>query len=150
MLRLLKLVLLLVIIVGASIGATMYFVTKTGVASVAAEAAAEPAPPPAPIFAELAPFTVTLHGETRNRILYTGVTLRLADPASRKMIEDYMPEVRDRALRVLSSQDLARIQAPNGQQMLAEALQAALSQPFSPLPKGPDIADVLFTAFVVQ
>jgi len=150
MLRLLKLVLMLVIVVGATIGATMLFMSRQGGEPSAAANTASTEPPPPPIFAELAPFTVTLYGETRNRILYAGVTLRLADQASRKIIEDYMPEVRDRALKVLSSQDIARVQSAEGQQILADALRAALERPFAPQPAGPHIADVLFTAFVVQ
>jgi len=152
MLRLLKLVLMLVIIVGATIGATMLIMSRQGIgaSAITSLASTELPPAPAPIFAELAPFTVTLYGEPRNRILYAGVTLRLADQESRKIIEEYMPEVRDRALRVLSSQDIARVQSPDGQQVLADALRVALARPFAPQPAGPRIADVLFTAFVVQ
>lgn len=152
MLRLLKLALLLVIVIGATIGATMLIMSKPGVGSsaLAGFTSSEPPPPPAPIFTELAPFTVTLYGEPRNRILYAGVTLRLADEASRKIIEDYMPEVRDRALKVLSSQDMTRLQSTDGQEILSNALRTALSRPFDPQPAGPRISDVLFTAFVVQ
>lgn len=152
MLRLLKLALLLVVIVGATIGATMLIMSRPGAgpSALAGFASTEPPPPPAPIFTELAPFTVTLYGEPRNRILYAGVTLRLADEASRKIIEDYMPEVRDRALKVLASQDMAQLQSADGQEILSDALRRALSRPFEPQPVGPRISDVLFTAFVVQ
>jgi len=160
MLRLLKFLLLLIIVIGASVGATMWFTSRDNApgAPVAAAPAGEPAaqapaaPPvvPAPIFAELDPFTVTLYGETRNRILYTAITLRLGDEASRKQITDYMPEVRDRILKVLSAQQLPIIQTPEGRQALVGALKATLSTPFAAQLAGPQIADVLFTAFVVQ
>src|SRR3546814_1254012 len=100
MLRLLKLTLLLVVVIGASIGGTMFFLSEQSplklLHTTASVEAAAPAPLPSPIFAELEPFTVTLRGETRSRILYVAVTLRLADEASRKIVIDYMPEVRDR------------------------------------------------------
>ncbi|WP_424262472.1 flagellar basal body-associated FliL family protein [Castellaniella sp.] len=105
---------------------------------------------PAPIFADLEPFTVTLYGEIRNRILYTAITLRLGDEGSRKQIQDYMPEVRDRILKVLSSQELATIQTPEGRLSLGTIIKADLSRPFAAQLPGPHVADVLFTAFVVQ
>lgn len=160
MLRLLKFILLLIIVIGASVGATMWFTSRDSAPSAPAAAAAteqQPAPAPAapvvvpaPIFAELDPFTVTLYGETRNRILYTAITLRLGDEASRKQITEYMPEVRDRILKVLSAQQLPLIQKPEGRQALVDALKAALTHPFAAQLPSPQIADVLFTAFVVQ
>ena len=159
MLRLLKFILLLIIVIGASVGATMWFTSRDSApgapapASTSEQAAQAPAAPPvvpAPIFAELDPFTVTLYSETRNRILYTAITLRLGDDASRKQITDYMPEVRDRILKVLSAQQLPLIQTPEGRQALVDALKAALARPFATQLPGPQVADVLFTAFVVQ
>ncbi|MGB6155229.1 flagellar basal body-associated FliL family protein [Castellaniella sp.] len=158
MLRLLKFLLLLIIIIGASVGGTMLFMNRNSPSTPATTAnpAVTVVPAPAapvvvaPIFAELEPFTVTLYGEMRNRILYTAITLRLADEASRKQIEDYMPEVRDRILKVLSSQPLAQVQTPEGRQALSNALKAELSNTFAPQLPAPQISDVLFTAFVVQ
>lgn len=155
MLRLLKFILLLIIVIGASVGATMWFTGRDSAPSAptAEQAVQVPAAPimvPVPIFAELDPFTVTLYGETRNRILYTAITLRLGDEASRKQITDYMPEVRDRILKVLSAQQLPQIQTPEGRQALVDALKATLARPFAAQLPGPQIADVLFTAFVVQ
>ncbi len=157
MLRLLKFILLLIIVIGASVGATMWFTSRDSAPGAPAAAqtagqAAQVTPPvvPSPIFAELDPFTVTLYGETRNRILYTAITLRLGDEASRKQITDYMPEVRDRILKVLSAQQLPLIQTPEGRQALADALKATLARPFAAQLPGPQVADVLFTAFVVQ
>ena len=160
MLRLLKFLLLLIIVAGASVGATMWFTSRDNAPSTPAATtpAGEPvaqapaAPPvvPAPIFAELDPFTVTLYGETRNRILYTAITLRLGDEASRTQITDYMPEVRDRILKVLSAQQLPVIQTAEGRQALGDTLKTSLMRPFAAQLAGPQIADVLFTAFVVQ
>jgi flagellar FliL protein len=156
--RLLKLIILLVVVIGAAIGGTIFFMNRnssgsppapTPVALAANTPAAAPVIP-APIFAELDPFTVTLYGETRNRILYTAITLRMGDEASRKQVQDYMPEVRDRILKVLSSQQLPVIQTAQGRQALADSVKAALSRPFVSQLAGPQVADVLFTAFVVQ
>ncbi|MFT0531449.1 flagellar basal body-associated FliL family protein [Castellaniella hirudinis] len=156
MLRLLKFILLLIVIIGATVAGTMLFLNRTSAGTPDAPAApvaeAQPAPPPvrAPIFAELEPFTVTLYGEMRNRILYTAITLRLDNEESRKQIQDYMPEVRDRILKVLSAQQLAQIQTPEGREALSQGIRASLSRPFAAQLPGPQIEDVLFTAFVVQ
>lgn len=154
MLRLLKFILMLVIVIGASVGGTMLFLSKSGasLASFSADAQSTDvaAPLPAPIFAELEPFTVTLHGESRNRILYVAITLRLADEFSRKVVSDYMPEVRDRILKTLAAQSTEQVQSPEGRAGLVKALKAILETPFAPQPTGPRVADVLFTAFVVQ
>lgn len=154
MLRLLKFILILVIVVGASVGGTMFFLSNSGTSIAALTADAQGAeavvPVPAPIFAELEPFTVTLHGQTRSRILYVAITLRLADASSHKVVTDYMPEVRDRILKTLAAQSVEQIQTPEGRAGLVGQLKAVLEQPFAPLPTGPRVADVLFTAFVVQ
>ena len=42
------------------------------------------------------------------------------------------------------------IQTPEGRQALVDALKAALARPFATQLPGPQVADVLFTAFVVQ
>lgn len=156
MLRLLKFILLLVIIIGATVGATMWFISRDSAPAAAAapgqvsQAPVQAPVVPAPIFAELDPFTVTLYGELRNRILYTAITLRLGDEASRKQVTDYMPEVRDRILKVLSAQQLPVIQTPEGRQALGDSLKTALTRPFVTQLPGPQVVDVLFTAFVVQ
>ncbi|HEX7387899.1 MAG TPA: flagellar basal body-associated protein FliL [Castellaniella sp.] len=156
--RLLILIVLLIVVIGAAIGGTIFFMSRNAASTTAASAAGKtaqattpvPAPVPAPIFAELDPFTVTLYGETRNRILYTAITLRLNHADDRKQIQDYMPEVRDRVLKVLSSQQLSAIQTTEGRLALSKDIKESLSKPFVAQLPAPNVADVLFTAFVVQ
>ncbi|NLY26311.1 MAG: flagellar protein FliL [Alcaligenaceae bacterium] len=160
---LLLIILVLILVVGAVVG-TLFLSSKFNIglgnlASAVAPAGAPmaptaPAAPPPyagpPIFTPLEAFTVTLRGETRNRILYTGITLRMGDEQSSQMIRDYMPEVRDRVLRLLSQQSPEFIQTPEGRAALVKALSDALQAPYSPHVRGPLITDVLFTAFVIQ
>jgi len=150
--------LLVVMIIGASVGATYYFLQKSGVLGMGFNAAnaeyiepPRPAVPlPAPIFAPLEPFTVTLRDERTTRILYLAITLRLVDENSRQTITEYMPEVRDRVLRLLSVQNPTYIQTPEGRERLVQDLTDLLQRPYLPQPRGPEISAVLFTAFVVQ
>jgi flagellar FliL protein len=156
MLKLLKTLIGVSVIVAASIGATLLYYDKTGLGLASAETPADaPAerkavPLPAPIFIPLDPFTVTVRGESSQRILYVAITLRTADDASRRMIVEFMPEVRDRALRKLAEQQPDRVQTPEGRQALVASLSRTLQDPYLPHSKGPDITSVLFTAFVVQ
>lgn len=103
-----------------------------------------------PLFADLESFTVTLYGDTRNRILYAQISLRLSDLESRQTIDDYMPEIRDRIISVLSSQDPEELRTARSHRALAQAVHSALSRPLSDPSRTLDIAEVLFTAFVVQ
>ncbi|MDN5936339.1 MAG: flagellar basal body-associated FliL family protein [Nitrosospira sp.] len=155
MLRLLKITLLLVLIIGSSIGGTVLLLSSQGnllarIAAFGTKDAAPAAKTPEPIFAKLEPFTATLEGEYRNHILYIAITLRLADPPSRKIIEEYMPEVRDRILRVLASQNNNQIQTVKGREALVNAIKTSLQIPFAPQRPGPHITSVLFTEFVIQ
>ena len=105
---------------------------------------------PEPMFVSLEPFTVSLRDDDGSKILYVGITLRVTDEMSRDMVSDYMPEVRDRVLRILTKQGTRQVQAPDGREIIASQLQEDLTKPFLPHPRGPDITRVLFTAYVVQ
>jgi len=147
--------LLVVLVVGTSIGATVFILQKAGLPLNGNQAESpyeskQPAPLPPPIFAPLEPFTVTLRDDRTTRILYLAVTLRLTDEASRNMVNEYMPEVRDRVLRLLSIQNPNYVQTPEGREKLVHDLLYILQQPYQPQPRGPEISAVLFTAFVVQ
>ncbi|MDQ8035683.1 flagellar basal body protein FliL [Bordetella genomosp. 1] len=109
-----------------------------------------PAVVPAPIFIPLEAFTVTLQSPETERILHVGLTLRVGDDQTRQRIEKYMPEVRSRILMVLSAQSPQAVQTAQGKNDLAAAIAQAVNRPFSPLPDGQYVTDVLFTAFVVQ
>jgi flagellar FliL protein len=105
---------------------------------------------PAPIFIPITPFTVTLQSPDRERIVHLAVTLRVADEQSRQRLEKYMPEVRSRILMLLSAQTPESVQTPQGKVDLAAAIMKTANKPFSPLPDGQYVTDVLFTEFVVQ
>ncbi|KGD92943.1 flagellar basal body protein FliL [Achromobacter sp. RTa] len=105
---------------------------------------------PSPIFVPLEPFTVTLQNPDTERIMHVGLTLRVNDEQTRTRLEKYMPEVRSRILMVLSSQSPIGVQTQQGKTDMVNAIKQAVNRPFSPLPDGQYVTDVLFTAFVVQ
>ncbi|MGB3434454.1 flagellar basal body-associated protein FliL [Achromobacter sp.] len=111
---------------------------------------ASPVAVPAPIFVPIEPFTVTLQNPDTERIMHVGLTLRVSDEQTRTRLEKYMPEVRSRILMVLSSQSPTAVQTQQGKTDMANAIKQAVNRPFSPLPDGQYVTDVLYTAFVVQ
>jgi flagellar FliL protein len=163
--------LVLLIVAGASVATTWMITTRSqrqdantavqmnvGQSGEAAGAAptkfvapaAVPAPVPAPIFIPIEPFTVTVQSQDHERIVHVGMTLRVSDEQSRQRIEKYMPEVRSRILMLLSAQTPESVQTAQGKIDLATAIMKTVNKPFSPLPDGQYVTDVLFTAFVVQ
>jgi len=168
--NLLKAALAILCIVAASVGATLYVAVpqigawlnpfdpshpavEPGVHPAVASAPAPTAPidVPAPIFLDLEPFTAMLHdAQGRRRVLYVGITLRVANDETRTLFTEYMPEVRDRILRTLSVQDPIEVQTPDGRTRLVQELSSALQAPYHPHLPSAHIHGVLFTAFVVQ
>ncbi|MEO6986070.1 MAG: flagellar basal body-associated protein FliL [Paralcaligenes sp.] len=142
----------IILIAAASIGATVFYFAEFASPSAHAKttATAKPVPLPGPIFVPLEPFTVTLRDDNSSRILYVAITLRVADEASLKLLDLYMPEVRNRVLLELSIQSPTGVQTSQGRTQLAQDLAKVLKAPYLPQPHGPSISNVLFTAFVVQ
>jgi len=138
-----------VAVAAAQVGAT---VSPEGTAALGSAPIAIPIPDsiPEPIFYELAPFTVTVENDVSERILHVGLTLRLADDASRERLERYLPEVRNRVLLELSHLTPDSLKGAQGRTELASAIITTLNRPFAPLPVGQYVTDVLFTTFVVQ
>jgi len=140
-----------VLLVVVTLGGTLFALGKLEFVPAQAGPAELPAAPPSPpIFTELEPFTVSLRDSDGRRILYVGITLRVEDEASRKLLIEYMPEVRDRVLATLTQQATAQLQAVDGRDILARELLDRLAQPYRPQPEPPRISRVLFTAYVVQ
>lgn len=174
-LRPLLAILVLLIVAAASAGATWFIsqrmqpqagaTVQLGVGQTAAGQAAQgpqatpttfvapsatPLAVPAPIFVPIEAFTVTLQNAETERIMHIGLTLRVSDEQTRTRLEKYMPEVRSRILMVLSAQSPTGVQTQQGKDDMVAAIKQAVNRPFSPLPDGQYVTDVLFTAFVVQ
>lgn len=157
---------MVLLIIAASVAATLYYASSLGGLSFLKANAQTPdaagenipasetnTPPPLsikPIFTSLDPFTVTLNDGRRTRVLHVAITLRVEDDASRRLVTEFMPMVRDRVLKVLAAQDPSRIQSAEGREELVIALTDSLRSSYDPSPATPRISDVLFTAFVIQ
>lgn len=109
-------------------------------------------PPPIPIFLSLETFTVNLINPSNDpdRVLYIGLTLRLPDDETRKVLGNYLPAVRSRLLLLLSRQDAGALSDEQGKQHLIEQIKQVLSEPLVPGQPRLVIDDVLFTAFILR
>lgn len=123
---------------------------STPVTFVTPPAPKNPVQVPAPIFIPLEAFTLTLQDEENERMLHLAITLRTADEQTRERVEKYLPLVRSRILMLLSAQTPKSVQTQQGKIDLAKAILNEVNLPFSPLPDGQYVTEVLFTAFVVQ
>lgn len=141
-----------VLLIAASIVGTLFLQDKIQLTAANADTPADQpsAIPPEPLFTPLEPFTVSLRDGDGSRVLYVGITLRVETEDSRQILNDYMPEVRDRVLAELTQQSTLHVHTPEGREQLAVQIKQALIRPYYPHLNGPRINQVLFTAYVVQ
>ncbi len=147
--KLLMLVLFLAILALASAGMALYVLM--GARSSEAAVVATPEAPPPPIFVRIEPFTVNLPEDNYGpRLLYTGLSLKVADERSRQTLVEHMPQVRSRLLMLFPGRKAAELTAPGGKESLLAEMHSVLQAPFSTSHAAPAIEDVLFTEFIVQ
>ncbi len=116
------------------------------------DAPAKALPPAAPVFMPLDTFTVNLVTPDNNldRVLYIGLTLRLPDEATRRQLNDFLPEVRSRLLMLLSRQEAGQLASEQGKQQLVAQIKDVLSPPLVKGQPKQVVSDVLFTAFILR
>ncbi|WP_280553092.1 flagellar basal body-associated protein FliL [Halomonas sp. 25-S5] len=144
---------MVLLILSSSVAAVaLYMVfTQQGSAAQSAINTQEMPEQKAPIFLPIKPFTVNLaDDEYGPRLLYTGLSLKLADETSQEILEQHMPQVRSRLLTLFSGKQASELTSPGGKQRLAAQVIAALEAPMSENQPEVAINDVLFTEFIVQ
>ena len=138
----------LIIVTGAAIGGT-YFFMNDGDKAAAAPAHAPAVPKPAPVFVEIDPFTANLQ-DARGRILYIRIALKVDDEPQASRLTEHMPQVRNRILMILTDSQAEQLTTGDGKQMLANKLQVAIAEPFIDGEEPIGVQGVLFTDFIVQ
>lgn len=134
-----------------ALGAVGYFWLNNSSLSYAAGQKADVSAPP--IFLNLAPFTVTLPKQHDdyivNKVLYIGMTLRLASEEHKQILTDYLPEVRSQLLLLLASQDINELNTEVGKLRLMALVKQLLSRQYN---GGAlvSVDDVLFTDFIIR
>ncbi len=142
--------LVVLVVIASSAAATALFMVMSGEDDGQAQAS-ETIEPKAPIFVEIEPFTVNLADDDYgSRLLYAGISLKVADEQSKRLLTEHMPEVRSRLLMLLSGQQAADLASPEDKQRLADQVKATLEAPLVEPQPELAIENVLFTEFIVQ
>ncbi|MBO9515993.1 MAG: flagellar basal body-associated protein FliL [Variovorax sp.] len=105
--------------------------------------------PEKPIFVTLEPLTVNLQAEGR-KFLHIGMSLKVRDEAAKAQIVEFMPELRSRALLMLSNRAPDTLMSTEDKAKLAEEVRTELNRPLSDTLPPQGIASVSFNTFVVQ
>ncbi|OAZ98504.1 flagellar basal body-associated protein FliL [Halomonas sp. G11] len=149
--KLLWVMIILVLLSSAGAAAAIYMVLEQGDGNNQEDTAEQVVESKPPVFLTIEPFTVNLADDRHGtRLLYTGITLRVEDEATRELLETHMPQVRSRLLTVLSGQEAGQLTSSEGKQQLASAINERLSEPFDENQPPPELREVLFTEFIVQ
>ncbi|MBS0455144.1 MAG: flagellar basal body-associated protein FliL [Proteobacteria bacterium] len=130
-----------------ALGVAAYALTRTS------SSEAEPARHVAvekPIFVALEPITVNVQGEGRNRFLHVGMSLKVRDEKAKAQVMEFMPELRSRALLMLSNRQADTLQTTEDKSRLAAEILGELTRPLNDSLPPQGISGVSFTAFVVQ
>jgi len=143
----LKLIVLLLLIAGGGGGAAWYFMQpEHGQTGAQEKSKAKPKPP---VFERLDAFTVNLSGEGEH-YLQVEISLKVSDAKIGEDIKLYMPEIRDRVLRLLSSKHADELATPQGKAKLSEEVRAQVNKTLNLQAPGEGVVGVFFTSFVIQ
>lgn len=145
-----KLVIILIaalLVVGGGGGAAWFFMHDSGKPGEHAKEVKKVGPP---VFVPIDSFTVNLQSEDSDQFLQTTFMLQVQSADQVELIKLNMPKVRNRLLLLLSSKKASEINTMEGKKQLAAEIIAQLKLPFDD--KGPEqeVADVLFTSFIIQ
>jgi flagellar FliL protein len=135
----------LVLLIGG--GAGYYFLGMKKDAPQEAEVK-KVAEPKDPIYVVLDPFTVNLSGA--GQYLQMAITLQMKGEKDGLRLKTYLPSVRSRVLSILSSKTADDISTEDGKEALKLQIKEVIERPFAEGSIAPEIAEVLFTAFVIQ
>ena len=137
----------------------MFWMMKT-VQPVAAAAAVPGAPAPEPVkpaaiveplYVPMNTFTVSLKptATESDRVLYIGLSVRLAETQSKLTLEKYLPEYRSRLFMLLTQQTYDTLSTDDGKRQLIDQIKAELSQPLA-YQQSIRPTDILINEFILR
>ena len=114
------------------VGGGAYWFMNRQHSEAAKEVKVEPVKPP--VFLPLDAFTVNLKVEEVPQFLQVGLTLKVTDAAAVDQLKLFMPEIRDRILRLLSSQKASVLLTLEGKGALATDIVTSINAIVAPAP----------------
>jgi flagellar FliL protein len=143
--KLVGMIALALLVVGAGGGAAWYFTQEKPAGAVHKTAKAEP-----PVYVPIDQFTVNLQPENGEQYLQIAFTLQVQNDKEGETFKANMAKVRSRVLLLLSGKKASEISTVEGKRQLASEIVAALKQPFVDKGDPQQVSDVLYTAFIIQ
>lgn len=107
--------------------------------------------PAEPLYVSLGTFTVSLQptSDWKDPVAYIGLTLRVSDEDSKKIVEKFLPEIRSRIFMLLALNTAEKLSDHEGKRKLIDSLKRELSSPLAP-EQQVEIADVLINEFILR
>ena len=104
-----------------------------------------------PLYQSLSTFTVSLKPTEKesDRVLFIGVSLRMADKESMLILEKFLPEYRSRLLILLSKLSYEELSTNEGKQQLMDKIKDEVSKPLASK-QAVSVTDVLFNEFILR
>lgn len=145
----------ILLVAGASVGATWFLLMKNGGAEkpAAAEHAAAPVAPvkQEAIYEVMTPaFVVNFKYEGKAHYLQVSLALMTRDSIALAALKEHMPLLRNRLVMLFSSQDFAALITPAGKEILRQQATATVQELAQKEVGKVVVEQVLFTNFVLQ
>lgn len=142
--KLILVAVLALVLLGGGGGAAWFFMGHN------AEKSAKVEKPSPPVFVTMEQFTVNLQPEGGEHYLQVAMTLQVANKEDVELLKLFMPQVRDRILRLLANKKATEISTEAGKSKLSEEIVAKLNEPFGTDGKKQSVTQVFFTSFIIQ
>ena len=146
---------LAVLLIGGSVGATLFFTGVLGGGEAEAEAedehaAEEEAHAEAYYFAIEPPITVNFQQRGRARFLQVSLQVMTHDPLGLEHLKQHMPVVRNNLNLLFSGQSYDELSTREGKELLRKQALAEIQNVLTARAGAPVVDEVYFTAFVMQ
>ena len=148
--KLIIIVAAVVLLLGGGVAAWLLMGSKHAEGDAAAEEKHAAPEVKAPVFVKLDTFTVNLNPEEGDKYLQVDITLNASDKTDAETLEQYMPQVRNRVLMILTSKLASEISDMEGKQALGEEITEHINEPYNEGAEPLAVKETFFTSFVIQ
>ncbi|WLD57018.1 flagellar basal body-associated FliL family protein [Salinispirillum sp. LH 10-3-1] len=151
LLKILLMVIGLLLVIGLSVGLTLFLTRGWTNQPVDPELMGiEAVRGPAHYMALSPEFIVTYEVNSRQRFLKADIAIRTRDQRALDVLTQHMPLVRNNIIQTLSERDFSDLQTDAGREELVQSITEAVQGVMETLTGQPGIESVLFTNYVIQ
>lgn len=148
--KLIIFIVIALVMIGISVGVTVFLMMGNDEESSAEETPAEPVKQPAVYQSLDPPFVIDFMVGGRQRFLQVYLTVMGRDPQALEGLKTHMPLIRNNLVLLIGGFDYASLQTEKGKEGLREAITTSIQGVLEKEIGNPGIERVLFTNFVMQ